>query len=212
MLEQSFGCRFFSQLDLASVGCRFFSQLGLTSEYWAIPITEADRCKTAFSIPRGKFQFRRMPFGLRNAQATFQRCMDNVVAECKKRGATGLDAYIDNVIISTVSFAEHCSTLAILLTVLDDLGMSLRHDKCEFAKSSIGFLGFRLDGQTIKPSLKNIDKIKEFPTPTTRKLLQRFLGLANYNRRFIERYSDLCKPLNKLTSSKVPFVWTLVET
>ena len=50
MLEQSFGCRFFSQLDLAS-------------GYWAIPITEADRCKTAFSIPRGKFQFRRMPFG-----------------------------------------------------------------------------------------------------------------------------------------------------
>ena len=125
MLEQSFGCRFFSQLDLASA-------------YWAIPITEADRCKTAFGIPRGKFQFRRMPFGLRNAQATFQRCMDNVVAECKKRGATGLDAYVDNVIISTVSFAEQCSSLAILLTVLDNLGMSLRHDKCEFAKSSIG--------------------------------------------------------------------------
>ena len=96
-----------------------------------------------------------------------------MVAECKKRGATGLNAYIDNVIISTVSFAEHCNTLAILLTVLDDLRMSLRHDKCEFATSSIGFLGFRLDGQTIKPSLKNINKIKEFPTPTTRKLLQR---------------------------------------
>ena len=182
------------------------------SGYWTIPITEADRCKTAFSIPRGKFQFRRMPFGLRNAQATFQRCMDNMVAECKKRGASGLDAYVDNVIISTVSFAEHCSTLAILLTVLDDLGTSLRHDKCEFAKSSIGFLGFWLDGQTIKHSLKNIDKIREFPTPTKRKFLQRFLGLANYNRRFIERYSDLCKPLNKLTSSEVPFVWTSVET
>ena len=105
--------------------------------------------------------------------------MDNVVAECKKRGVTGLDAYVDNVSMSTASLAEHCSTLAILLTVLDDLGMSLRHDKCEFAKSSIGFRGFRLDGQTIKPSLKNIDKIKEFPTPTTRKLPQRFLGLAN---------------------------------
>ena len=145
MLEQSFGCRFFSELDLAS-------------GYWAIPIMEANRCKTAFSVPRGKFQFRRMPFGLRNAHATFQRCMDHVVTECKKRGATGLDAYVDNVIISTVSFAEHCNTLAILLTVLDDLGMSLRHDKSEYAKSCIGFLGFRLDGQTIKSSLKTLIK------------------------------------------------------
>ena len=102
-----------------------------------------------------------------------------MVAECKKRGVTGLDAYVDSVSISTVSFAEHCNTFAILLTVLDDLGMPLRHDMCEFATSNIRFLGFRLDGQTIKPSLKNIDKIKEFPTPTTRKLLQRFLGLAN---------------------------------
>ena len=89
--------------------------------------------------------------------------MDNVVAQCKKRGVTRLDAYVDNVSISTLSLAEHCNTLAILLTVLDDLGMSLRHGKCEFATSSIRFLGFRLDGQTIKPSLKNIDKIKEFP-------------------------------------------------
>ena len=88
MLEQSFGCRYFSQLDLASW-------------YWAIPITEADCYKTTF-IPRGKFQFCIMPFGLCNSQATFQRCMENVVAECKKRGAMGLDAYIDNVIISTI--------------------------------------------------------------------------------------------------------------
>ena len=63
MLEQSFGWRFFSQLDLAS-------------GYWAIPFTEADRCKTAFSISRGKFRFCRMPFALPNAQATFQRCME----------------------------------------------------------------------------------------------------------------------------------------
>jgi hypothetical protein len=93
LLDRCFGCNFFSQLDLAS-------------GYWTIPIYEEDRCKTAFSVPRGKFEFCRMPFGLKNAQATFQRCMDNIVEICKSRGAIGLDAYVDNLIIFTVSLEE----------------------------------------------------------------------------------------------------------
>ena len=198
LLDQFYGCNYFTQLDLAS-------------GYWGIPIEDQDRCKTAFSVPRGKFQFRRMPFGLKNAQATFQRYMDDVVEKCKKRGAHGLDAYVDNLIIYTISFEEHTKILRILLTVLEEHKMSLRKDKCEFAYNSIEFLGFKVDGKNITPCQANLDKIHSFPTPTNKKSLQRFLGIANYNRRFINRYSDICVPLNRLTSSKVPFLWTSVE-
>ena len=106
---------------------------------------------------------------------------------------------------------EHINTLEILLQVLESNNMSLRKDKCEFAYQEIQFLGFKIDGKTLKPGTKNISKIKEFPAPTTRKQLQSFLGLANYNRRFIYGYSVICSPLNRLTSSKVPFVWTSQE-
>ena len=182
LIDQTFGCNFFSQLDLAS-------------GYWAIPIATSDRAKTAFSVPRGKFQFKRMPFGLKNAQATFQRCMDQIIEACKEKGASGLDAYVDNILIFSKTYEEHIRTLEILLEILEENNMSLRKDKCEFLKDSVEFLGFILDGKTLKPSKTNLDKIRKFPTPGSRKELQRFLGLANYNRRFIEGYSNILAPL-----------------
>jgi hypothetical protein len=198
LIDQTFGCNFFSQLDLAS-------------GYWAIPIATSDRAKTEFSVPRGKFQFKRMPFGLKIAQATFQRCMDQIIEACKEKGASGLDAYVDNILIFSKTYEEHIRTLEILLEILEENNMSLRKDKCEFLKESVEFLGFILDGKTLKPSKTNLDKICKFPTPGSRKELQRFLGLANYNRRFIEGYSNILAPLNRLTSSKVDFVWTKEE-
>jgi hypothetical protein len=198
MIEQTLGCSFFTQLDLAS-------------GYWAVPIATNHRHKTAFSVPRGKFQFKRMPFGLKNAQATFQRYMDSMVQEMKQQGAKGVDAYVDNIILSSKSYEEHLNTLQIVLSVLDSHHISLRKDKCEFAFNKMELIGFLVDGEKIKPGPKNICKIKEFPTPKTRKELQRFLGIANYNRRFIDRYSALTGPLNRLTSTRIPFVWTDCE-
>ena len=198
LVDEAFGCTFFSQLDLAS-------------GYWTVPISESHRHKTAFSIPQGKYQFKIMPFGLKNAQATFQRCMDKIVKEYKEKGAVGLDAYVDNLIVCSKSMEDHINTIEILLQVLESNNMSLRKDKCEFAYQEIQYLGFKIDGKTLKPETKNIAKINEFPAPTKRKELQSFLCLANYNRRFIDGYSLICSLLNRLTSSKVPFVWTSQE-
>ena len=152
-----------------------------------------------------------MPFGLKNAQATFQRNMDMLIEECKKRGAKGVDAYVDNCIVMSQTFEDHIHDLTIMMEVLEEAQMSLRKSKCEFAFSKMEFLGFVVDGSTIKPAPSNINKIIEFPVPDSRKKVQSFLGIANYNRRFIPRYSELFAPLNRLISSKVEFNWTEVE-
>ena len=128
--------------------------------------------------------------------------------ECKSKGAVGLDAYVDNIIISTPSYKEHVRVLRILLETLDEHRMSLRKDKCELFKPSIEFLGFVLDGKTLNPSKSNLAKIQAFPVPKTRRELQRFLGLANYNRRFIDGYSRVVAPVNRLTSTKVTYLWS----
>ena len=149
-----------------------------------------------------------MPFGLKNAQATFQRNMDFIIDECKKRGAIGIDAYVDNVIVMNNDFEEHMNALRIIFEVIEECNLSFRRDKCILAVPEIELLGYIVNGKEIKPSPHNISKIKEFPQPKNRKQLQRFLGITNYNRRFINKYAELCTPLNRLTSTKVEFIWT----
>ena len=188
-------------------GCKYFTQLDLASGYWCVPIREEDRKKTAFSTGRGKYEMCRMPFGLINAGSTFQRGSDEVVAEVKKRGHVGLDDYVDNFMIFSKTFKEHLATIACLMEVLEERKYSLRKDKCEFAFNSMEVLGFVVDGESVCASPDNVSKVFEFPVPTTRKELQRFLGLTNFNRRFVKDYAAVSRPLAELTSCKVDFKW-----
>ena len=188
-------------------GCRYFSQLDLASGYWGISVREEDRPKLSFSVPRGKFQFVRMPFGLVNAGATFQRTMDAVIKEVRDQGFKGIDAYMDNIIVFSVEAQDHIDTLRCLFTKLAKYNLSLREDKCEFMVHELEFLGFKLSGKGMSPSESNVAKVKQFPVPKDRKELQRFLGMANFNRRFIYHYAHITAPLAKLTSDKVPFLW-----
>jgi hypothetical protein len=188
-------------------GCMFFSQLDLASGYWGIPIHPDDAQKTAFAANCGKFEFKRMPFGLCNAQATFQRCMDKIVQQVQKAGHSGIAAYVDNILVFSKSFEEHRRTLEVLFEIITRANLSLRRDKCEFAKDEIEFLGFIVNGSTVRPTPENVEKVKQFPVPKTRRQLQRFLGVANFNRKFIPNYSEVVKELSSLTSSKVKYEW-----
>ena len=91
MLDQFWGCKFFTQLDLAS-------------GYWGIPMHPDDIEKTTFVAPKEKYEFLVMPFGLVNAQATFQRSMDKMVVQLISEGDNDADAYIDNIIIYSKTF------------------------------------------------------------------------------------------------------------
>ena len=194
MLDQFWGCSYFTQLDLAS-------------GYWGIPMHPDDAEKTAFVAPKGKFEFVVMPYGLVNAQATFQRSMDKLVKQLRDNGNDDVDAYVDNIIIYSKSFDEHMHTLDEVLNLAGQANLSLRSDKCEFAKPEMEFLGFLIDGQKIRPTPANVEKVMGFPQPTTRKKLQSFLGIANFNRRFIKEYSKIVQPLTSMTSAKVKFDW-----
>ena len=86
--------------------------------------------KTSFVAPKGKYEFFVMPYGL----ATFQRHMDNLDKQMHDEGYKGVDAYVDNKILFSKSFGEHIEALDSLVYHVDSCNMSLRSDKCEFAK------------------------------------------------------------------------------
>ena len=112
---------------------KFISKLDMTKGFYQIPVAEKDKDKTAFCTPWGKYAFTRMPFGLRNAPATFQRCM-NVVLEGLEE-FTG--AYIDDVIVYSNSWEEHLRHLREVLDRLRKHGLTAKPSKCEWGASSL---------------------------------------------------------------------------
>ena len=98
-------------------GCHYFSQADLTSGYWGVPIHPEDVEKTAFATHRGKFECLCMPFGLCNAQATFQRAMDRLKDREHAEGHAGMTAlYVDNIAVYSKTWEEHLATLAEVCT------------------------------------------------------------------------------------------------
>ena len=188
-------------------GSKFYTELDLASGYWCVPLQEGDKHTTAFSVPRGKFEFNRLPFGMNNSQATFQRMVDNIVKKARQRGAYGLDAYVDNFFIFTKTFEEHMIILQIVMEELRVHNLTLRADKCKIAFKELDILGIHVSENSISPSEENVEKLLVFPAPTTKRKIQQFLGLANFNRRFVRQYAELTKPLTTLLSKEEKFKW-----
>ena len=98
--------------------------------YYQIPVAPEDQEKTAFATPTGKYEFCRMPFGLKGAPATFQRAMDNLL-----RPYTFADAYIDDIVVCSDDWEQHLQHLAEVLHCLKAAGFTAKLVKCSFAKT-----------------------------------------------------------------------------
>ena len=115
-----------------------FTTLDCNSGYWQIPVRDEDRCKTTFTTHVGTYQYRRMPFGLKNAPATFQRALDMILSGV--RWTTCL-IYIDNVIIFSKTLEEHIRHTDEVLGLLKEAGVSLKLKKFHFFQSKVDYLG-----------------------------------------------------------------------
>lgn len=187
---------------------RFLSSLDLSKAFWQIPIAEEDRDKTAFYVPgRGTLRFKTTAFGLTNAPATQQRLVDMLLGNIDHR----IFAYLDDIIIVSNSFEEHVSLLLRVLNKLRKAGLTVNLSKCEFFRSQLKYLGYVVDANGLRTDPEKVEAILNYPTPSNRKELKRFLGTATWYRRFVPSFSTIAGPLNKLTSNKKntpPFKWT----
>ena len=186
-------------------GSKFFSTLDLINGYWQVEVTEEDRQKTAFATSEGLFEFKRMPFGLCNAPATFQRLMDRVLKDLKWSECL---VYIDDIVIFGRTFDEHLCHVANVLSHLRQAGLKLKPEKCYFLQQEVRYLGHIVSEEGIATDPSKITAVSNWPAPLCKKDVQRFLGLANYYRRFIKGFADIAKPLQRLVEKNSLFEWT----
>lgn len=167
-------------------------------------MAEGEEWKTAFRTRFGLYEFLVMPFGLTNASATYQEIINEALRDI-------LDivviAYVDDLLVFTNGSREqHVKDVHLVFQRLDKVECRTVPEKCEFFKKEVSFLGFIVSVNGIRMDPEKIQSITEWPTPRTVKDVQAFLGLANYNRKFIKDYSKIATPLTNLTKKDQKFV------
>ncbi|KAK6299995.1 hypothetical protein J4Q44_G00300280, partial [Coregonus suidteri] len=176
-------------------GARFFTKLDLRSAYNPVRIREGDEWKTAFSTTSGHYEYLVMPYGLMNAPSVFQSFVDEIFRDLHGQGVV---VYIDVILIYSTTRAEHVSLVCKVIGRLLAHDLYVKAEKCLFFQKSVSFLGRRLSASGVEMEIDRISAVRNWPTPTTVKEVQRLLGFANYYRRFIRGFGQVAAPITSL--------------
>ena len=176
-----------------------YSTLDMRSSFHQIPLKESSCEKTAFTTPRGRWEYLSLPFGLKDSGNSFQRCINSVMSGMIGKGSW---VYLDDVIVGGSDFDTHLNNIMEVAKRLQDNNLSLKFDKCEFFKEELDFLGHKISKQGIQKQPQKVEAIKRFPRPKTVKQVLSFTGLANYYRKFVPNFSKIAHPLYELTKGR----------
>ena len=183
----------------------YFTALDLASGYWQVKMDPEDQSKTAFITPFGLYEFNVMPFGLKNAPATFQRLMNRVLHRLIGKFCA---VYLDDIIIYSTSFKDHCQHVQQVFNRLKEAGLKIKPSKCTFAVNEVSYLGHIVGSNGIKPDQKKIQAMIDLPIPRNPKEVRMALGLFSYYRRFIQNFAKIAGPLHDLTKKNTDWLWT----
>ena len=135
---------------------------------------------------------------------TLERLMERVLAGLQWETAL---VYLDDVIVFAQSVQEELQRLEVVLQCLRQAGLKLKPKKCNLFRKSVLYLGHVVSGAGIATDPEKVQAVREWPTPKSVTEVQSFLGLAGYYRRFVRSFSDVARPLHRLTEKGQEFQW-----
>ncbi len=151
------------------------SKLDLTSGFHQIEVDKESMPLTSFVCPMGKFMYKRMPFGLKNAPAIFQATVEEVLRPVNSFSRI----YIDDVVVFSDSWERHLEDVRRVINCLGEAGLVIKRRKCEFGRKYMEYLGHQIGcGRVAVPELR-VRAMKDFKRPTTKRQLRSFLSLLN---------------------------------
>ncbi|XP_029941466.1 uncharacterized protein LOC115383427 [Salarias fasciatus] len=181
----------------ALTGARWFSTLDLASGYNQVPVSEADRPKTAFCTPFGLFEWNRMPFGLCNAPSTFQRLMQRLFGD---QQCQSLLLYLDDIVVFSSTVDQHLERMELVLRRLQQQGLKAKLNKCAFFQREVLYLGHVVCDKGVSTDPRKVEVVANWQPPCNISELRSFLGFASYYRRFVEGFAKLAAPLHRLVA------------
>ncbi|CAN6567568.1 unnamed protein product [Malus baccata var. baccata] len=203
--KDHFPLPFIDQMLERLAGYAFYCFLDGYSGYNQIVISPEDQEKTTFTCPFGTFAYRRMPFGLCNAPATFQRCMMSIFSDYVEKI---IEVFMDDFSVFGDSFDSCLHNLSVILKRCVETNLVLNWEKCHFMVKQGIVLGHIISEKGIEVDKSKIDLVRHLPSPTSVREVRSFLGHAGFYRRFIKDFSKVAQPLCRLLQKEVAFEFT----
>ena len=166
-----------------------------------MPLLQEERKYTAFEANGGLYQFKRVPFGLKNAVPCFQRVVNQIISKFNFKGTF---AYLDDITVCGSTREEHDKNLKTFLKAAEECNLTLKENKCVYATNTIKLLGYQISDGSLQPDPDRVAPILNRPVPTTPKELQRIVGMFSYYAQWLPKFSEKIKPLISTTAFPLP--------
>ena len=179
-----------------------FSKFDLRHAYLQLPLDEGSREYVTINTHKGLFRYTRLSYGISVAPSIFQRALECVLADIPR-----VCIFLDDILVTGKTREEHVANLRWVLRRLDEAGLKLNNDKCEFFNQSVVYLGHKIDRDGLHPTDDKVRAIRDAPSPTNVKELRSWLGLLNYYGRFLRNLSTTLAPLHVLLRKETKWCW-----
>jgi Reverse transcriptase (RNA-dependent DNA polymerase)/RNase H-like domain found in reverse transcriptase len=204
-----YGMHLPEQLFACVAGSTFFSKIDLRGAFHQILIDEDSQQYTSFFWRNQQFNYTRLPYGMRNGPAELQRIMDREI------GAAGLrdvcTCFIDDLLVHSQTAEEHLSHVCAVLDMLKACGLRAHPAKSCFFADTVEYLGHYIGANGLTPHQAKIAAVAGLRVPTNVSELRSVLGFLNYYRCYVQNFSAIAAPLNRLLGDAVPWQWTSTE-